>query len=325
MEETAQRGKGLDEGSPGIVFMGTPDFALPSLKRLAAAGTPIHMVVTQPDRPKGRGKKLSRPPVKVLAEELNIPVYQPESVRAKEAIEHIRSADVECAVVVAYGQILPKVFLDSLDLGALNVHASLLPKHRGAAPIHRSILDGDRATGISIMLLDQGMDTGPVLSRRELPIGEEDTFGTIHDKLAGLGADLLFETLMEWTARRIRPCPQEEALATYAPPIAREELRLDWSQSAQRIVNKVRAFDPWPGAYASCDGRRLKMYKASLLPLRSEGKPGEVLGHSEKGLVVLAGDGQAVCVGELQMEGQRRLLAEVFLRGRPIAAGSLME
>jgi methionyl-tRNA formyltransferase len=325
MEKAAERGKELEKGLPGIVFMGTPDFALPSLERLAAAGILIPMVVTQPDRPRGRGKRLSPPPVKVLAEELSIPVYQPESVREKETLEQICAAGAEWAAVVAYGQILPKAFLESFPLGVLNVHASLLPRHRGAAPIHRSILDGDQITGISIMLLDQGMDTGPVLSQRETPIGEVDTFGTMHDKLAGLGAELLHETLIAWAAGRIRPCPQNEALATYAPPVAKEELRIDWSRSARSIANRVRAFDPWPGAYTSYNGKRIKLFGVSLFPLKSNGKPGEVLGHSESGFLVLAGDGQVVSFRELQMEGQRRLAAESFLRGRPISPGSLME
>jgi methionyl-tRNA formyltransferase len=325
MEKAAQRDKDLAREAPGVVFMGTPDFALPSLSKLSTADVRILMVVTQPDRHKGRGKKLLPPPVKTLAETLNIPIFQPERAKEKETIEFIRAANAECAVVVAYGQILSEAFLELFPLGVLNVHASLLPKHRGAAPIHRSILGGEGITGVSIMLLDAGMDTGPVLSQRELPVDETDTFGTVHDKLALVGADLLVETLMEWRAGRIEPRPQEEALATYAPPIRKEELRIDWRQGARKIVDQIRAFDPWPGAYSFCDGKRVKCFTPSTLPWKGEGKPGEVFGHTESALVVSAGDGQAVSVGELQLEGQRRLPAAEFLRGRPIPAGSMMD
>jgi methionyl-tRNA formyltransferase len=325
MEKAAQRSEGLIGDLPGIVFMGTPDFALPSLKKLSMAGAPVLMAVTQPDRPKGRGKKLLPPPVKVLAEELGIRVFQPERVREDEAVERIAGAHAECAVVVAYGQILPRTLLDSFPLGALNVHASVLPKYRGAAPIHRSILEGDAATGVSIMLLDSGMDTGPVLSRRELPIAEGDTFGTIHDRLALLGADLLIETLVSWKAGRIQPRAQDNSLATYAPPFRKGELRLDWSQEGRKISNRIRAFDPWPGAFAFLNGRRVKCFKPVLMSWKGQGTPGEILGCSESGLAVLAGDHQVVGIGELQLEGQRRMSAAEFLRGRSIPEGTMLE
>lgn len=325
MEEKAKRSKGVDLELPSLVFMGTPDFAVPSLRTLAQAGASIQMVVTQPDRPKGRGKKLTASPVKMLAEELNIPVYQPERVRDPEALDRIRSCGAECAAVVAYGQIFPQAFLDSLPLGALNVHASLLPRYRGAAPIHRAILSGDPKTGVSIMLLDSGMDTGPVLAQEELPIGDKDTFLSVHDNLARLGADLLIKTLKEWKAGLLRPLPQEEALATYAPPLKKEEWRLCWSSSARRIVDTIRAFDPWPGSYAFYEGKRVKCFGASLLHWSGQGKAGEIVGPSEKGLVVLAGDMQALAIGELQLEGQKRLRAADFLRGRAMPVGSCIE
>ena len=309
----------------GIIFMGTPDFAVPTLKRLLDAGIPVLTAVTQPDRPKGRGKRRTAPPVKILAEESKIPIYQPERIRAQEAIETLQSVRAECAVVVAYGQILPKAFLDLFPLGVLNVHASLLPRYRGAAPIHRAILAGDALTGVTIMLLDPGMDTGPVLSKREVPIHEDDTFGTLHDKLGQAGADLLVETLDRWRTGRIQPVPQDDASATYAPPIRKEELRLAWDSSAQEVVNRIRAFDPWPGAYAVHEGKRIKCYGASVLDWRVEGLAGDIVGQVEKGLVVVAGDNRCVAVGELQLEGQRRLPAAEFLRGRPELSGSRLE
>jgi methionyl-tRNA formyltransferase len=310
---------------PDIVFMGTPEFAVPALRRLATAGCRIRLVVTQPDRPKGRGKKLSPPPVKVLAEEWGIPVYQPERIRTKEALEHVFGFGAECAVVVAYGQILPQAFLDAYPLGALNVHASLLPRFRGAAPIHRVLLEGEHFTGISIMLLDSGMDTGPVLSQRVVKIEAAETFLSLHDKLAEVGADLLFQTLTEWKSGSLHPHPQEDVLATYAPPLGKEENRLIWSFPALRIVNAIRAFDPWPGAYTFCQEKRVKCFGGTLADWKGEGKPGEIVGHSERGLVVLAGDGCALIIAELQMEGQRRLPAADFLRGRSMPVGTCLE
>lgn len=305
--------------------MGTPDFAVPSLRMLAEAGAPIVLVVTQPDRPSGRGQKLTPSPVKLLAEKLNIPVFQPDRVRKPEAIEHIRSLGAECAAVVAYGQILPQSLLDLFSLGVLNVHGSLLPKYRGAAPVQRSILSGDSETGISIMLLDAGMDTGPVLSQLRTSIGEDDNFKTLHDRLSRLGAELMCATLKEWCAGRISPRPQEESLVTYAPPISKEELRLDWQLPALRLVNAIRAFDPWPGAYCLYQGKRVKCFKASLLHWEGEGAAGEVVGVTDKGLVILGGDKKAFAVGELQLEGQRRLAAAEFLRGHPVTPGSHLE
>lgn len=307
---------------PTLIFMGTPDFAVPSLKQLHDAGADVRLVVTQPDRPSGRGKKLTPPPVKLLAEKLEIPVYQPAKIRAEGVLEHILSFEAECAAVVAYGQILPQPFLDGHPLGALNVHASLLPRYRGAAPIQRSILAGDTVTGVSIMLLDVGMDTGPVLAQKEIPILPEDTLGVLHDKLALLGAELLCETLKKWKAGELRPQPQDDRLATNAPPLAKGEWRISWNAPAHRIVNTIRAFDPWPGAYGFYGGKRVKCFHASLLNWKGEGEAGEVVGFMENGLVVLGGDRMAVSIGELQWEGQRRMAAEEFLRGRPMPPGS---
>jgi methionyl-tRNA formyltransferase len=325
MEETTERGRSINPDLPRLIFMGTPDFAVPSLRKLVETGSDIPLVVTQPDRPSGRGKKTRPSPVKVLADALHIPVYQPERMRGEGVVERVRAYGAECAVVVAYGQILPRVFLDAFPLGTLNVHASLLPRHRGAAPIHRAILGGDDSTGVTIMLLDEGMDTGPMLSKREIPIGEDDTLGTMHDKLARLGADLLSETLREWKAGIVKPRPQDDRSATYAPPIRKEELRLAWHLPAKRIVDAIRAFDPVPGAHAFYEGRRMKCFKASLLGWEGKGEAGEVAGGTDKGLVVLGGDGRALSIGELQLEGQKRISAPDFLRGHPIPAGSRLQ
>jgi methionyl-tRNA formyltransferase len=325
MEEEAAGGKTIKSDLPSLIFLGTPEFAAPSLKALMSAGAPVLLAVTQPDRPSGRGKKLSPPPVKTLAELFGISVYQPQRIRERAVIEQIRSYGAECAVVVAYGQLLPQAFLDSFPLGAVNVHGSLLPAYRGAAPLQRSLLVGEKRTGISIMLLDAGMDTGPVLSQQALSVAEDETYGSLHDKMADMGAELLVETLSEWKAGRVVPAAQEHLLATYAPPILKAEGRLQWNETARRIVNTIRAFDPSPGAFGFFHGRRVKFFQAALLPWKGEGRAGEIVGCTENGLVVLGGDGQSLVVGELQLAGQRRLAAAEFLRGHAMPAGSLLE
>ena len=309
---------------PGLVFLGTPEFAVPCLRKLLEARAVVHLVVTQPDRPRGRGRKICQSPVKTLANGAGIPVYQPERIRGAE-IERVRAYGAECAVVVAFGQILPQSFLDIFPLGALNVHGSLLPRYRGAAPIQRALLAGDTVTGISVMLLDAGMDTGPVLSQEEMMIASEDTFGTVYENLAAKGAELLVDTLRDWAAGRLAARTQDEGSATYAPPIQKEELRIDWNSPAKDIINKIRAFDPAPGAWFVLGGKRVKCFRASLFRLASMGAPGEVIGIAEYGLTVAGGCGRSLCIGELQMEGQRRMPAREFIRGRPVPRGSLLE
>ncbi len=315
----------MSKDLPTLIFFGTPDFAVPSLNALLDCEARVELVVTQPDRPRGRGKKLTAPPVKQVAVERGIPVYQPSRIRDSSAIEHIVSFKAESAVVVAYGQLLPAGLLERFPLGVLNVHASLLPRHRGAAPIQRSLLAGDDVTGVSIMLLDEGMDTGPVLSMREIVIEETLSFGSLHDRLAMMGAELLRDTMQAWMAGRIQPVPQDSSMATYAPPLRKEELQLDWRLPARLLANRVRAFDPLPGAYFELHGRRVKCFDAKVMPFQGNGQAGEVLGSSESGLVVQGGDGACLALGSLQMEGQRKLTATEFLRGRAIEPGTLLE
>jgi methionyl-tRNA formyltransferase len=327
MEEEAQTGTGVAVGVqlPSLVFLGTPDFGLPSLQKLATAGARIPLVVTQPDRAQGRGRKLAPPPIKVLAEELGIPVIQPERIRTQETVELICSQGAECLVVVAYGQLLPQALLDRHPLGAVNVHASLLPAYRGAAPIHRALLAGEAATGITMMLLDAGMDTGPILRQRKITIDEQDTCGSLHDRLAHLGADLLPGTLSGWKTGKLVPAPQDDVQASYAPPIRKEELRLNWQQDARQIVNRIRAFDPWPGAHCQYQGKRLKCFAAFVLSWKGPGRAGEIMGASADGLVVLGGDGQALGIGALQLDGHRRLAAHEFTRGHQMPRGTCLE
>jgi methionyl-tRNA formyltransferase len=325
MEEEAKRSDGMILQLPNLIFMGTPDFAVPVLRKLDSVGARIHLVVTQPDRPRGRGKSVTPPPIKVVAEELGLPIYQPERVRRQDVLDRLCSCHAQCLVVAAFGQILPKSLLQCFPLGAINVHPSLLPRYRGAAPIQRAILSGDGLTGVSIMLLDEGMDTGPVLARQELPISDNDTYGALRAKLSRTGADLLCETLARWRSGSIKPAPQEDALATYAPPITKEDLRLSWGFAGRNLVNTIRAFDPQPGAFCYYEGKRLKMFSPSILPWKGEGRPGEIVGHTQKELVVIAGDGQAVSIGEVQPEGGRRLPAADYLRGHPMPPGTQLE
>jgi methionyl-tRNA formyltransferase len=285
----------------------------------------VRLVITQPDRPSGRGRKICESPVKTLANEAGIPIYQPERIRGGEVIEKIRAYGAECAVVVAFGQLVPQSFLDIFLLGTLNVHGSLLPRYRGAAPIQRAILAGETLTGISIMLLDAGMDTGPVLAQKEVSIGPEDTFGTVYKTLAEHGAKLLIDTLRDWTAGRLAPLVQDDALATCAPPIHKEELRIDWNSPAKDIINKVRAFDPAPGAWFALGGKRVKCFRAASFPWAATGASGEVVGMADCGLIVAGGCGQSLCIGDLQLEGLRRMRACEFTCGRPIPRGSFLE
>jgi methionyl-tRNA formyltransferase len=327
MEKEANPGTGVKAAHrlPSMVFLGTPDFAVPSLQKLADAGGELRLVVTQPNRAQGRGRKLASPPIKSLAQKLGIPVFQPERLRAADAVERVASVGAECLVVVAYGQLLPQELLDRPPLGAVNVHASMLPYYRGAAPIQRALLAGERSTGISIMLLDAGMDTGPVLQQGALPIDDRDTGGSLHDKLAVLGAELLVSTLELWKAGRTTPVPQNGSLASFAPPLRKEEARMSWSREARHIVNHIRALDPSPGAHCQYQGRRLKCFGASLLPWKGQGRAGEIMGVGDTGLVVLGSDQQALSIASLQLEGHRRLAAGEFLRGHEMPQGTFLE
>ena len=317
MEEKAEATGSSQLGGqlPRLVFLGTSDFACASLERLIKEGAEIPLVITQPDRPKGRGKRLAPPPVKILALGYGIEVYQPERIRENSSIERIKSCNPDCLVVVAYGQIIPSELLEA-PFGAINVHPSLLPRYRGAAPIQRALLSGDPITGISIMLMDEGVDTGPILSQEAVPIEENDTFGTLHDKLARIGAELLCSTLRLWYRGEIEPVSQDDRNAVEAPPIAKDEVRISWKLPAERIVNTIRAFDPIPGAYCFFRGNRIKCFRARLTSSKyppEEG--GRILGISKDGLMVTGGDGRVLVIGSLQLAGKRRILASEFMRG----------
>jgi methionyl-tRNA formyltransferase len=307
-----------------IVFMGTAELSCNSLERLA--GTPeisVAAVVTQPDKPKGRELKLTPSPVKVLAEKLKLPVLQPLRARDPQFIEQLRQLKPDLMVVVAYGQILPQALLDVPPHGCLNVHTSLLPKYRGAAPIQWAIAEGEAETGVTIMKMDAGLDTGPMLSTRRTPILPTDDSQMLHDRLAKLGAELLVETIPAYVAGKIAPQPQPAEGSTYAAKIKKEDGRIDWNLPAVKIWNRLRAFTPWPGAFAFLQTEAkpllLKIWKVEVV--EKSGSAGVVLAADKAGIVVACGHG-AIRILELQREGGRRLMADQFLTGCPMKTGA---
>ena len=303
---------------PRIVFMGTPQFAVSSLRACLEVGDVV-AVLTQPDKPKGRGQELSPPPVKQLALEKGVPVFQPAKLKGQNFGEVIKGFAPDVAVVTAYGRILPKDVLDAPRLGCLNVHASLLPRWRGAAPIQWAIAAGDEKTGTCLMQMDEGLDTGPVLARRETPIEPTDTSETLFDRLAQMGFELLVQELPRYLAGRLTPEPQPTEGVTLAPIIEKEEGRLDFARPAVELERRVRAFTPWPGTFTRLDGALLKVHKARLG--HGRGQPGEVLDATAAGLEVACGEG-SLFLTEVQLEGKRRMGAAEFLAGRKLAKGT---
>lgn len=295
-----------------IVFMGTPDFAVPSLKALIEAGHEIAAVYTQPDKPKGRGHKLLPPPVKELALERGIPVYQPATLKNEQAIEELRAIAPELIVVAAYGKLLPKAVLDLPEHGCINVHGSLLPKYRGAAPIQWAVLNGDKTTGVTIMRMAEGMDTGDMLTKVETEIGEDETSGELFDRLMLLGADLLVKTIDKLDS--FTPVLQNEAEATHAPMIRKEMGEIDWTKSAQQVHDLVRGLNPWPSAYLTVDGKRMKLFKTK--PVKVNGLPGMIT-MLDGEMTVYCGE-NAVQLIELQPENGKRMRGSDYLRGHPI-------
>jgi methionyl-tRNA formyltransferase len=306
-----------------IFFLGSSAFACPSLDRLARSTHQVLGVLTQPDRPKGRRQRLTPPPIKILALEKNLPVFQPEKVRDPSAAERIRSLRPDILVVVAYGQILPPAVLAIPPRGCVNVHASLLPKYRGAAPIARAILQGDKRTGVSTMFMDAGMDTGPLLLVEETEISSTDTTGTLQERLSHLGASLLLQTLDELAGGTLTPRPQDHAQASYAPKIEKTEARIDWSQPARQLSFLLRAFDPSPGAFTFWNGRALKLYGPSWTDRAITATPGTVVATSPDHLRFATGQGELL-VQELQMESRPRMRVREFLQGHPLKAGEVL-
>jgi methionyl-tRNA formyltransferase len=344
-----------------IVFMGTPDFAVPSLRALLEEGHTVIAVVTQPDRPKGRKRVLTPSPVKVEAEKRGIPVLQPEKLRQADSVEALRQLRPDLIVTAAYGQILPKSLLELPTHGCINIHASLLPKYRGGAPIHHAIIQGERVTGVTIMYMAEGMDTGDMISKVELPIERSDTTGTLFEKLSLAGADLLKRTLPDLLAGRIQAVPQNHEEAIYSPNIRREDERIDWSHPAEAIYNRIRGLNPFPGAYTTWNGEVMKVWassdpasgkdpRSSSLPAGTISTvpgtdlssntvstvpgtdlsgstvstvPGTVLQSTEQGIQVMTGSG-TLWLTEIQPAGKKAMDAATFNRGAKIPDGTVL-
>jgi methionyl-tRNA formyltransferase len=304
-----------------VAFAGTPDFADRSLAAILDAGHTVPLVLTQPDRPAGRGLELQVSAVGRTAKAQNLPLYQPLSLKANDALVPILEAAPDVLVVAAYGLILPQALLDVPRCGCVNIHASLLPRWRGAAPIQRAILAGDDLTGITIMQMDAGLDTGAMLTSGSLPIRVEDTAGTLHDKLAQLGAELIIKTLRGLADGTVRAVAQPPNGITYAAKIAKSEARLDWRKGAADLDRAVRAFNPFPGAVTELGGASLKLWRAK--PMGDSGEPGTVLSADRRGIVVACGEG-SLCITELQRAGSKRLSAQEFLAGTAVPPGARM-
>ncbi len=303
-----------------LAFAGTPEFAATALEALLAAGHTVSLVLTQPDRPAGRGMALTASPVKLLALKHGIPVHQPEKLRTEEARQPLMEAAVDVLVVAAYGIILPQVVLDTPRLGCLNIHASLLPRWRGAAPIHRAIQAGDKETGITIMQMDAGLDTGPMLLEARTSITLDDTTATLHDKLALQGGELIVQALAKLEKGELTPVPQPEAGVTYASKISKAEGEIDWDRDVAEIHQAVRAFNPFPGAASPLEGTLIKIWGAHPATGEGRAEPGTVLAADASGILVSCGRG-ALVLTSLQKPGGKRLAAADFLRGHPVQPG----
>ena len=304
-----------------IVFMGTPDFAVPSLQALIEGPNQVVTVVCQPDRQRGRGKVLSPPPVKVLAKQHNIPVLQPPSVRKEPFLEQLRELAPDLLVVVAYGKILPSALLQLPRLGAINVHGSLLPQYRGAAPIQWAVINGEIETGITIMQLDEGMDTGDILLTVPVAIGPQETAGELFDRLARLGGETLGPAIERLKQSQLTPQPQNHALASAAPMLTKEMGHLDWSLPAARLHCLIRGLDPWPSAYGFIEGKRYRFFNPEIVPIRSSALPGTLCRVDNQGLLIATGE-DCLLIREIQPEGKKRMEVATCLRGAHITPGT---
>jgi methionyl-tRNA formyltransferase len=304
-----------------MIFMGTPEFACPTLSALIDRRENLLAVVTQPDRPKGRGQKLAPPPVKELALSHDIPVHQPLKVRDPAFVQMIRDLHPDVIVVVAFGQILPKALLDIPTQGCINVHASLLPRYRGAAPLNWCIINGETETGVTTMLMDPGLDTGPILLKRSTTIDENEDIVSLHDRMSVMGAELLVETLDKRRTGRIEPQAQDDRLTCYAPLLKKEDGQIDWQRDARTIHNQVRGMAVWPGACTVLDGQTLKIFRTRVG--EGSGLPGSVL-RAAKGVFEVACLSGSLFIEELQLAGKKRLNCVSFLAGCPVAESGLL-
>ncbi len=304
-----------------IVFMGTPDFSVPILRSLVESGYEVVAVVTQPDRPVGRKRVLTPPPVKIEAEKHQIKVLQPEKIREQAEVEAVLSYKPDLIVTAAFGQILPKSLLEVPPLGCINVHASLLPKYRGGAPIHQAIIDGEKETGVTIMYMVEKLDAGDMISHVRVPIEEDDHVGLMHDKLSKAGAELLLETLPPFLEGAITAVQQDETEATFARNITREMEELDWSRNGEELYNQIRGLHPWPVAFTTFEGKTLKVWWAEKVETKKQLPPGTIERVEKNGIVVATGNHVSLKITDLQPFGKKRMTAESYLLG----AGSHIE
>ena len=306
-----------------VLFMGTPEFAVNTLESIIQEGHEVIGVVTQPDKVKGRGGKVSYPAVKEAALTHNLNIYQPVKVRDSRFLQIIRELEPEVIVVAAFGQILPKELLDIPPYGCINVHASLLPKYRGAAPIQAAIINGEKETGVTIMYMDVKLDTGDMILWESIPISEDETGGSLHDKLASLGAKLLVKALRQLENNTAERTPQDDSKATYVGMLNKEMGNIDFTQSALNIERLIRGLNPWPSAYTKLNGKTLKLWKAKVIDISDTGQPGEIIEVTKDAITVMTGKGGLVNQ-ELQLEGKKRLTCDAFLRGYPIEKGVVL-
>lgn len=308
-----------------VIFMGTPEFSVGTLEALIDAGHEVVLAVTQPDKPKGRGGKMQYPPVKETALKHGIPVYQPRKIREEACIEELRNYPADIMVVIAFGQILPQAILDMTPYGCINIHASLLPKYRGAAPIQWAVINGEKVSGVTTMQMDAGLDTGDMLLKTEVVLDEKETGGSLHDKLAAAGAKLCIETLEGLENHTICPEKQGESPTEYARMLDKKIGNIDWSRPAEEIERLIRGLNPWPSAYTSWKGKTMKIWEAKVVPQKegSMQEPGTVTGVEKDGFLVQTGkDLLKVCT--LQIPGKKRMDAGAFLRGYPMEAGLVL-
>lgn len=301
-----------------IIYAGTPEFAVSPLRTLFHGGHEVLAVLTQPDRPAGRGRKLHQSPINQFARQQDIPVYQPRSLKGSEVVKLLRAMDAELMVVAAYGLILPQTVLDIPSLGCVNIHASILPCWRGAAPIQRAILAGDTQTGITIMQMSAGLDSGDILLQRHCPILSTDTAQSLHDRLTKLGAELITEALEGLGEGRLTPQPQDESQVSYAKKLEKSEAEINWSQSADELSRKVHAFNPWPVAYTAYEGDRLRVWEAAVVSAIYDEPPGKVIAATKEGIDVVTGAG-VLRILSLQVPGGRRIRAADFINAHQIA------
>lgn len=306
-----------------VVFMGTPDFAVETLEAIIKEGHEVAGVVTQPDKPKGRGKNMQFTPVKEVAIARGIAVYQPVRVKELEFIQELKKMNPDVIVVVAFGQILPKEILDMPKYGCVNVHASLLPKYRGAAPIQWAVIDGEKESGVTTMLMEEGLDTGDMLKKTVVPLEKDETGGSLHDKLAVKGAQLLIETLKELQAGTATRTKQDDSLSNYAKMLDKHLGQIDFTKPAEEIERLIRGLNPWPSAFTGIDGKTLKIWSATVINREAEGKFGEIVEVNQDCILVKTGNG-LLQLDEVQLEGKKRMETDAFLRGYPVEVGTIL-